>query len=76
MDFIDWCHRVLRTLDDETLNATLSEHRLREILFGDSDQENTRLSLRHALVALAEAGLAEQRQIHLENHTVWARGFI
>jgi len=60
VDFIDWCHRVLRTLDDERLNATLSEHHIREILFGDSDQESTRLGLRHGLEALAEAGLAEQ----------------
>jgi len=60
MDFIDWCHRVLRTLDDERLNAHLSEHRLREILFGDAINDNTRAALRDALVALLDAGLVEQ----------------
>jgi hypothetical protein len=60
VDFIDWCHRVLRILDDERLNAQLSEHRLREILFGDEINDTTRPALRYALGQLAEEGLAEQ----------------
>ncbi len=60
MDFIDWCHRVLHTLEDERLNAQLSEHRLREVLFGNAINDNTRIALHDALVALHGAGLAEQ----------------
>ena len=60
MDFIDWCHHVLRTLEEERFNAHLSDHQLREILLGNNNDEKARLGLHQGLKALSEAGLAQK----------------
>lgn len=39
MDFIDWCHVVLQTLEDERFNSHLSAGGLQNILFGDAARE-------------------------------------
>jgi hypothetical protein len=60
MDFIDWCHQVLRTMEEERFNPHLSDHRLREILLGTNNEEKARLGLFQALTALSEAELAQK----------------
>jgi hypothetical protein len=35
MDFIDWYHHVLQTLEDERFNPHLSDHTLQNLLFGE-----------------------------------------
>ncbi len=60
MDFIDWCHHVLRALENERLSPHLSDHRLREIILGNNNEERARLALHQALTALRDAGLAQK----------------
>lgn len=65
MDFIDWCHHVLRTLEKERFHPHLSDHELQGILFGERSHEpsfhtsNARHGMFHALKALSDAGLVE-----------------
>jgi hypothetical protein len=66
MDFIDWCHCVLRTLEDERYHSHLDTHQLQSILFGPAAEQpnfhfsDQRHGMFHALTALADAGLAEE----------------
>jgi hypothetical protein len=66
MDFIDWCHHVLQTLERERFHAHLGDHELQNILFGESAQQpgfhtsDARHGMFHALKALSNAGLAQE----------------
>lgn len=68
MDFIDWCHHVLKTLERERFNPHLTSHELQNILFGEDAQQpdfhfsNTRHGMFHALTALADADLSQTAQ--------------
>jgi hypothetical protein len=70
MDFIDWCHHVLQTLEQQRFHPFLSEHELLNVLFGESAKQSEfhfskqRHGMLHALDALSEAGLAEEGQHH------------
>jgi hypothetical protein len=72
MDFIDWCHHVLRTLEEQRFHPHLSDHELQEVLFGEISKpsefhfSDVRHSMFHALWALRDAGLAEEG-----NHRKW-----
>ena len=64
MDFIDWCHHVLQTLERERFNPHLGDHELQDILFGEVAQQpefhtsDARHGMFDALKALSNAGLA------------------
>src|SRR5438034_5221922 len=66
MDFIDWCHRVLQTLEAERFNSHLSDHALQNILFGETAKQpefhisEARHGMFHAIKALSAAGLAKE----------------
>ncbi|MGA9996699.1 MAG: ATP-binding protein [Pyrinomonadaceae bacterium] len=72
MDFIDWCHHVLQTLERERFHPHLSDHELQNILFGEAAKQpgfhtsNTRHGMFHALTALSEAGLVEIEKYKLK----------
>ncbi len=72
MDFIDWCHHVLRTLEEQRFHSFLSDYELQRIIFGDAANDsnfhfsNVRHGMFHALWALRDAGLAEEG-----NHKKW-----
>lgn len=71
MDFIDWCHHVLLTLEREKFRPHLDEDELENILFGDIAHQagfhtsDIRHGMFHALTALKEAGLAEEENYRL-----------
>src|SRR5205809_7609530 len=66
MDFIDWCHRVLQTLEAERFNSHLSDHALQNILFGETAKQpgfhisDARHGMFHAIKALSAAGMAKE----------------
>jgi len=72
MHFIDWCHHVLQTLEDERFNPHLSNHALQNILFGDTSQQagfhtsDAQHGMFHAIKALSAAGLAEEERYKLK----------
>lgn len=72
MDFIYWCHHVLRTLDEERFNSHLSDHTLENILFGEFTQRpsfhssDIRHGMFHALDALSMAGLAQKEKYKIK----------
>jgi hypothetical protein len=72
MDFIDWCHHVLWTLERERFRSHLDEHEFEGILFGDAAREpgfhtsNVQHGMFHALNALTEAGLADKEDYKLK----------
>jgi hypothetical protein len=65
MDFIDWCHHVLATLERERFHPHLSDHELEAILFGEAALQPSFYTsdIRHgmfdALDALSGEGLAD-----------------
>lgn len=72
MDFIDWCHHILGTLERERFRSHLDEDELENILFGDIAQQakfhtsDIRHGMFDALTALKEAGLAEEENYRLK----------
>lgn len=66
MDFVDWCHRVLQTLENERFSPHLGDHELQNIIFGEAAHEpefhtsNARHGMFHALNAPSKAELAEE----------------
>jgi hypothetical protein len=72
MDFIDWCHHVLRTLERERFRSHLDEHELENILFGDAGRQagfhtsDIRHGMFHALTALKDVGLAEEENYRIK----------
>jgi hypothetical protein len=72
MDFIDWCHHVLRTLEGERFNPHLSDHALQNILFGavaqnpDFHFSDTRHAMFHALDAISDAGLVQKEKFKVK----------
>jgi hypothetical protein len=72
MDFIDWCHHVLRTLEEQRFHPFLSDHELQNIIFGEAAKDpnfhfsDVRHGMFHALWTLRDAGLAEEG-----NHKKW-----
>lgn len=69
MDFIDWCHHVLQTLEREKFNPHLSDHEIQRVLFGEDvvkrpefHTSNARHGMFDALDLLLNAGLAEKGQ--------------
>ncbi len=71
MDFVDWCHQVLQTLENERFNSHLSDHALQEILFGETAKQpgfhtsNARHGMFHAIKALSRAGLLIEERYKL-----------
>lgn len=72
MEFINWCHHVLQTLEDEKFNSHLSTHALQNILFGEATQQSAfhtsdaRHGMFHAITSLKEAGLAAEEPYRLK----------
>lgn len=72
MDFIDWCHHILRTLEKERFRPHLDEHELENILFGDVGRQagfhtsNIRHGMFDALTALKDVSLAEEEHYRLK----------
>jgi hypothetical protein len=72
MDFIDWCHHVLQTLERERFHSHLDEHELEHVLFGEIAQQpefhtsNARQGMFDALKALSNAGLAAEDNYRLK----------
>lgn len=65
-DFIDWCHKVLKTLDDHRFSQHLGDYELQGLIFGEDSSNpnfhgsNIRLGMFQALEALEAAALAEK----------------
>lgn len=72
MDFIEWCHHVLQTLENERFNPHLSDHALENILFGETAQQpafhtsDARHGMFHAIKALSNAGLIIEEKFKLK----------
>lgn len=72
MDFIDWCHHVLQTLERERFHPHLSDHALQNILFGEVAQRpdfhssDIRHGMFHALDELSAAGLAQPEKYRIK----------
>jgi hypothetical protein len=72
MDFIDWCHHVLRTLERERFRYHLDDHELEGILFDDAAREaefhtsDIRHGMFQALDALKDVGLAVEEDYKLK----------
>lgn len=72
MDFIDWCHHILHTLEQERFKYHFDEDELEGILFGDVARQagfhtsDLRHGMFHALTALMGAGLAEKEDYKLK----------
>lgn len=72
MDFIDWCHHVLQTLENERFNSHLSDHELQNILFGETALQSefhgsqARLGMFDAIKTLSEVGFVEEGQYRLK----------
>jgi hypothetical protein len=72
MDFIDWCHHVLGTLEEQRFHSHLSDYALQEMLFREVakqpqfQESRIRHSMFDALWAMRDAGLAEEG-----NHRKW-----
>ena len=71
MDFMDWCHHVLQTLENERFNTHLSDHTLQNVLFGETAQQpgfhtsNARHGMFHAIKALSRANLVLEERYKL-----------
>lgn len=72
MDFIDWCHHVLQTLEDNRFHSHLSSHELQNILFSEAAKQSTfhtsdaRSGMFDAVKALSKIGLVEEGQYKLK----------
>lgn len=72
MDFIDWCHHVLETLEDKRFHPHLSSHELQNILFGAAAKQSTfhtsdaRHGMFDAIKALSKISLVEEGQYKLK----------
>jgi diguanylate cyclase (GGDEF)-like protein len=66
MDFIDWCHHILRTLENERFSQHLSDYELQDLLYGENGRQpdfhtsDTRQGMFQALETLSTVGLAEE----------------
>jgi hypothetical protein len=70
MDFIEWCHHVLQTLEQQRFHPFLSEHEFLNIIFGEAAKDpqfhfsKARHGMLDALWSLRDAGLAEEGNHH------------